>query len=427
VNGGEFFTLDEEEQVAVGADREVFPHDQQFWQIKEPALMTPSPGKRSLRLVLVTETFPPEVNGVARTLGRWVEGFRARGHDVRMIRPRQPGESAALDRVYGMALPFYQQVRVGVASPLYVGGLLQHLKPDLVHIATEGPLGLSALMSAQWLGVPVASSFHTNFDHYAAHYGMLAIARLGFAYLRWFHNRTLVTLVPSQATRKRLTADGMHRVEIWSRGVDGEVFNPRHRDEGLRRGLGLGPDDPLLVYVGRLAAEKNLPALLQAFARLRSLAAPGLRERLRLALVGAGPLAGSIELTLQPGVVLAGEQHGARLSRWYASGDLFAFPSLSETFGNVMLEAQASGLPVVGYDCQGVNERVTPEVDGLLVPVDGDLAPALLRLCEDRDMRRRMGEESRAKAARQDWKPIFDELEERYLRLVEERRAKTAA
>jgi glycosyltransferase involved in cell wall biosynthesis len=318
--------------------------------------------------------------------------------------------------VYGLALPFYQQVRIGIAGPRRVGQLLRRLAPDLVHIATEGPLGLAALAAARWLGVPVASSFHTNFDHYAAHYGFLGIDWLAFAYLRWFHNRTRVTLVPSLATRARLLVDGVQRVEIWSRGVDGRVFHPGHRDEGLRRSLGLGPDDVLLLYVGRLAPEKNLAALLQAFARLRN-GKPS--ANLRLALVGAGPLTESIKLAQQPDVVQAGEQHGVSLSRWYASADVFAFPSLSETFGNVMLEAQASGLPVVGFDCQGVNERVTPEVNGLLVPVSDDLAPALWRLCQDRDLRQRLGRAARARAEQQDWKPIFDELEQRYLRLVE--------
>jgi glycosyltransferase involved in cell wall biosynthesis len=274
-------------------------------------------------------------------------------------------------------------------------------------------------MAAHWLGVPVASSFHTNFDHYAIHYGFFGIERLALAYLRWFHNSTQVTLVPSVATQKRLLADGVQRVEIWSRGVDAAVFSPAHRSDELRRSLGLGPDDPLLVYVGRLAPEKNLAALLQAYTRLRGMLTPARRQRLLLALVGAGPLSATIEAAQYPGVILAGEHHGASLSRWYASGDVFAFPSQSETFGNVVLEAQSSGLPVVGFDCQGVNERVTPEADGLLVPCDGDLAPALLRLCEDAGLRRRLGEAARASALRQDWTPIFDELEARYLRLVE--------
>lgn len=372
---------------------------------------------KPLRLLLVTETYPPEVNGVARTLGRWVEAFRARGHDVHVLRPRQRGERGGNGLVHGMPLPFYPQLRVGVAGPPKVGKKLRRLSPDLVHIATEGPLGLSALVAARWQGVPVASSFHTNFDHYAEHYGFLGADRLGLGYLRWFHNRTRVTLVPSQATRQRLLKSGFDRVEIWSRGVDAKVFSPSHRDEGLRRSLGLGPDDPLLVYVGRLAPEKNIPALLQAFSRLRASLLPDRREKLRLALVGHGPLGDTLARSM-PGVVLAGVQHGMALSRWYASGDVFAFPSLSETFGNVVLEAQASGLPTVGFDCQGVNEQVIPEVNGLLIPVGDDLAPPLRRLCEDVGLRRRLGEAARRRSEELDWKPIFDDLERRYRQVI---------
>src|SRR5262245_61848287 len=268
--------------------------------------MNDESGGRPLRLLLVTETFPPEINGVARTLGRWVEAFRARGHHVEVLRPRQPGEAYRQDLVYGRPLPFYPQVRVGVAGPGRVSGVLRRAAPSLVHIATEGPLGLSALVAAGRQGVPVASSFHTNFDHYASHYGFFGLDRLGLHYLRWFHNRTHVTLVPSQATRARLLGSGFERVEIWSRGVDDTVFSPAHRDEKLRQSLGLGTDDPLLVYVGRLAPEKNLPTLLQAFARLRGVVSPALRDKLRLALVGHGPLSASLAGAVPPGVVLAG-------------------------------------------------------------------------------------------------------------------------
>ena len=374
-------------------------------------------GRRALRLMLVTETFPPEVNGVARTLGRWVDTFQKRGHIVTVVRPRQPGEAKELERVYGMALPFYRQVRLGVTGPLRFLRILDRHGPDVVHIATEGPLGLSGLLSCLWRRIPVASSFHTNFDHYANHYAFWGADYLAFTYLRWFHNRTAVTLVPSKESQRRLTQAGMQRVEIWTRGVDGEAFHPRHRDPALRHSLGLGPQGVLIVYVGRLAVEKNLGALLQAFARLRALLPPDRREQVRLALVGDGPLTETLQTNTPPGVVLAGELHGAELSRWYASGDLFAFPSVSETFGNVVLEAQASGLPVVGFDSQGVNEQVTPEVNGYLVPPEGDLMPYLERLCLDADLRQRMGAAARSRAERLDWKPIFDELEMRYYAL----------
>jgi glycosyltransferase involved in cell wall biosynthesis len=318
-----------------------------------------------------------------------------------------------------MPLPFYRQVKLGVATPRHAARLLGRLRPDLVHIATEGPLGLSALLGARVLGIPVASSFHTNFDHYADHYGVPGIRWMVTHYLAFFHNRTAVTLVPSEATRRRLEKIGVRDVAIWSRGVDCDTFHPRHRDDALRHSLGLGPEDVLLLYVGRLAPEKNLSALLDAFSRLmsRSDSVPVASKR-RLALVGDGPQFDELRRTAPPDVLLPGQQLGADLSRWYASADIFAFPSCSETFGNVVLEAQASGLPVVGFDTQGVNERVISGRDGFLVPEGGDLTLPLARLCDNREERRQFGIAGRARAEQQSWAAIFDELERRYVELA---------
>jgi glycosyltransferase involved in cell wall biosynthesis len=371
-----------------------------------------------MRLTLVTETFPPEVNGVARTLGRWAETFRARGLEVQVIHPRRPGEDWTRERVFSLPLPFYPEVRIGIATTQRIETLCRRFRPEVVHIATEGPLGLAALIAARHLSLPIASSFHTNFDRYLGHYGFGLLEKLGMAYLRWFHNRTADTLAPSESTRQRLLQQGFERVAIWSRGVDGEAFHPRHRDAMLRKSLGLDEQCVLLLYVGRLAYEKNLPTLLMAFARLRERLGAGNCDRVRLALVGGGPLECTIRAQCPGGVMLAGYQHGHDLARWYASGDVFVFPSLSETFGNVILEAQASGLPVVGFEDKAVLERVHHGCDGLLVPLGGDLAEPLLRLCQDQALRNRLAAAARLTAERQDWKPIFDELEERYRRLA---------
>jgi len=363
-----------------------------------------------MRLVLVTETFSPEVNGVARTLGHWVDAFRCRGHTVDVIRPRQQAEGPAPGRVAGLPLPFYAELRFGLASPLHIARALNP-RPDLVHVATEGPLGFAAVLACRRLGIPVATSFHTNFDDYLEHYGLGSLRSAMCGYLRWLHNAAAVTLVPSDSTRRRLEALGFQRVEVWSRGVDAEVFHPRHRDPALRQSFGLGPDDPLLLYVGRLAAEKNLAALLAAFARIRGRRG---NAAVRLALVGGGPLAESLRRRPPTGVVLAGVQRGVALSRWYASADLFAFPSRSETFGNVVVEAMASGLPVVAFDGPGVRDQVCSDREGLLVSTEDELADALAQLCADRDRRRHLGHAARSKAAERDWASVFDALEQRY-------------
>src|SRR5277367_616699 len=202
-----------------------------------------------MRVVLVTETFPPEVNGVARTLGRWLDALRQRGHAVHVIRPRQMPEPGTANRVLGLRIPFYPALRIGLASPLRVSRALARAGPDLVHIATEGPLGLAALLAAGRLGVPVAASFHTNFDFYAEHYGFRLLKRAIVGYLRWFHNRASLTLVPSVGTRRRLDKLGFRRMEIWSRGVDSDLFHPQFRDADLRQALGLKTDGCLILYV----------------------------------------------------------------------------------------------------------------------------------------------------------------------------------
>jgi glycosyltransferase involved in cell wall biosynthesis len=371
-----------------------------------------------MHLTLLTETFPPEVNGVAQTLGRWADAFRRRGHALQVVRPRQPDERGSQERVFALPLPFYREVRLDLATPGRLRRLLGEFRPDLVHVATEGPLGLAALRAAGRLAVPVVSSFHTHYDEYVGHYGMPWLRPAARTYLRWFHNQTALTLVPTVATRGLLLDLGYKNVALWPRGIDGQRFHPCHRDESLRASLGLGPADPLLLYVGRLAPEKNLLTLLDVFGRLRERAAPGARDRLRLALVGGGPLEECLRDARLPGVVMPGYQHGEALARWYASGDIFVFPSLTETFGNVVLEAQSSGLPVVAFNYPALGERVAHGEDGLLAEDPDDMAAALARLLSDAGARRRFGAAARRKAEGQGWEPIFDRLEERYREVV---------
>lgn len=367
-----------------------------------------------MHISLVTETFPPEINGVAMTLGRMVAAMRGRGHRLQVLRPRQAGEALAPGLVRGWALPFYPEVRLGLARVSQLEALLRENQAELVHIATQGPLGWAALAAAARLGLPVVSSFHTNFDQYAAHYHLGWLSPLVRAGLRRFHNRSNMTLVPSRIIQEKLLSQGFLRVHVWSRGVDAECFHPRHRDLALRASLGLDDDGLLLLYVGRLAPEKNLRALLDAYVQLQQQCPEPLRSRLRLALVGAGPMLADLRARCIPGLLLTGMQSGSDLSRWYASADLFVFPSLSETFGNVILEAQASGLAVVGFDCQGVNERVDSGVDGLLASAHGSLLDAMMTLCQDATLRHAMAQASLRKAREQCWATVFSSLEQQY-------------
>lgn len=367
-----------------------------------------------MRVACVTETYPPEVNGVSLTVARMVEGLQARNHDVQLVRPRQQSaeEPDRGDRFHevllrGMPIPRYPSLRMGMPAKRTLARLWTLQRPDVVHIATEGPLGWSALQAAQHLKLPVCSDFRTNFHAYTQHYGIGWLRKPIMAYLRKFHNRTQCTMVPTEALRRELRAEGFERLEVVSRGVDTRQFDPARRSAALRAQWGADDDTLVVCCVGRLAREKNLEVLIDAFR--------GIERRMptaRLVLVGAGPLEAELGSAC-PGVVLAGQRCGEELAAHYASADLFLFPSLTETFGNVTTEALASGLPVVAFDYAAAAQVIDHEVHGLRVPF-GDtaaFAEAALSLAFDPARRERLGLAARARARQLDWAAIVQRFE----------------
>ncbi|WP_295004146.1 glycosyltransferase family 1 protein [uncultured Dechloromonas sp.] len=317
-----------------------------------------------LDIAFVTETFPPEINGVAMTVGRLVGGLRERGHRVRVIRPRQGRVDAGGEHelaLPGLPLPGYAGLRFGLPA----GGRLhrewKRRRPDLVHVVTEGPLGWSAVNAARRLGIPVTSGFHTNFDRYSVHYGLGWMRPAVAAYLRTLHRRTLATMVPTAALAADLAGEGLNGVRVVGRGVDTRLFDPQRRDDGLRGSWGAGADVPVCLYVGRLAPEKNLKLAEQSFAAIRRQLPQAM-----MVWVGDGPSARQLAVD-HPDHHFAGMRTGTDLAAHYASADLFLFPSLTETYGNVVAEAMASGLPVLAYRSAAAAELIADGDNGRLV------------------------------------------------------------
>lgn len=376
-------------------------------------LQTGAMNVTSLHIALVSETFPPEVNGVANTLGRLCQGLRERGHRLQLVRPRQADDTAPNDDqlllTRGWPLPGYAGLQWGQSSLHKLLRRWQRNRPDVLYIATEGPLGLSALRAARRLGIPVVSGFHTNFQQYSDHYGFGLLTRLLTGYLRWFHNRSRLTLVPSPSQRLELQRRGFERLELLARGVDGQLFHPARRSAALRAEWGLGEDEIAVLHVGRLAAEKNLQLLTRAFRQLqRDLP----QQRLRLVLVGDGPLRAQLQAEL-PEALFCGVQRGEALAAHYASGDLFLFPSLSETFGNVVLEALASGLAVVAFDQAAAAQHIRHGHNGALA-TPGDEAAFIESarwLLEDPESLRRVRLNARQHAGKQGWPAIVERFE----------------
>ncbi len=378
--------------------------------------MRPAP-QRPLRIACVTETFPPEVNGVAMTVAQIVAGLRARGHDVQLVRPRQaadagPGGARAdgVDEVLvrGVPIPRYAGLRMGLPCKSALVRLWSEARPDVVHIATEGPLGRSALQAATALNLPVCSDFRTNFHAYSAHYGFGFLRRTIMGYLRRFHNATQRTMVPTQALHDQLAAQGFRDLTVVSRGVDVRQFSPRHRSDALRASWGARADDLVVACVGRLAPEKNLGLVITAFEEIRR------RDpRARLLLVGDGPLRKELALR-HPGIVFAGQRRGDELAAHYASADLFLFASVTETFGNVTTEAMASGLAVVAYDYAAAARLIRSGANGMLAPMHDAAAftQAALTAAADVTRCRALGLEAHATAQALDWEAIVAQFED---------------
>lgn len=373
------------------------------------------PAHRPVRIALVTETYPPEVNGVALTVARMVEGLRRRGHELQLIRPRPtdfvqpqaPTDPAHEVLLRGAPIPCYAHLRMGLPAGRHLRALWRRRRPDLVHIATEGPLGWSALNAARALQLPVTSDFRTNFQAYSQHYRLGWMRGAIEGYLRHFHNRCACTMVPTEALSADLRARGFERTVVVARGVDTQLFDPLRRSASLRQQWGLAGDDLALLYVGRLAAEKNLDLLLQAHAAMREA-----EPRWRLVLVGDGPLRDSLRLRC-PDAVHAGQRSGTDLAAHYASADLFVFPSQTETFGNVTPEAMASGLPVLAFDHAAAGQLIEPGLNGWLAPLGETRAFVALarKLALDAVARQRVGEAARHSALDLAWDGVLRQVE----------------
>jgi glycosyltransferase involved in cell wall biosynthesis len=366
-----------------------------------------------MRVCIVSETYPPEVNGVALTMGHLVQGLREIGHTVSVVRPRQSCDDAncgARDYsiiVRGLPLPGYKGLQFGLPATRLLRGRWNHARPDAIYVATQGPLGWSAVRAARDLGVPVFSGFHTNYHTYSKHYRLGWLHPLVLRYLRAFHNRTRDTLVPSADLHDRLLALNFKSVSVLGRGVDSQLFQPRRRRADLRRRWNLAEGDLALLYVGRLAPEKNLGLAVNAYRAVQKI-----RPSARLILVGSGPRGEALRKE-HPDLIFCGMQTGEQLAQHYSSADMFLFPSETETFGNVTLEAMASGLAVVAFNYAAAKLHITSGETGVLAPYGdaGAFMKAAVELARAPKLLRTMRGQARDYITSVDWTQVVDRFE----------------
>lgn len=359
---------------------------------------------------IVTETYPPEINGVALTLEHLVKGLRLQGHVLSLVRPRQSSDGSVL--AYGprvtlvpaLPLPGYRGLNIGLAAGHVLRRCWIQHRPDVVYVATEGPLGWSAVRTAQRLGIPVVSGFHTNFHSYSKHYHLGWLHSLIFRYLCKFHNRTLGTLVASVELRDRLQAMGLKNVSVLGRGIDSQLFRPEHRSPALRRMWQASDNDLVVLYVGRVAREKNLGLAIEAYRAMQRV-----NSAVKFIIVGDGPQRAALQKK-HADLIFCGVHKDKELAKRYASADVFLFPSETETFGNVTLEAMASGLAVVAYDYAAARMHITNGETGVRVPYGQSSAfvDAAAKLAGAPQSLAKIRRQARQHATTLDWRCVVD-------------------
>ena len=364
-----------------------------------------------MRIAFFTGAYSHIADGVSLTLNRLVRHLEAEGAQVQVYAPTvaMPAleHAGTLVSVPSVSAPGRPEYRVSLGLTTRVRKNLTQFRPNLFHIATPDLSGLGALRLSQKTGTPVVASYHTHFASYLDYYRLGALENTAWRYLRWFYRRCAQVYVPTPSMRDVLIEHGIDRnLRLWPRGVDSTLFNPSKRSLDWRRARGIADDDIVVAFISRLVTEKGLGVVIDV---LRGLEEEGIAHKALF--VGEGPERAKVETAL-PNAIFEGHLTGEDLARAYASSDVFLFPSETETFGNVTLEALSSGLPVVAANATGSNALVTDGVTGFLVaPRDSSAFLARIgQLIGDAALRARMSEAARVSARQYEWNRILDQI-----------------
>lgn len=376
-----------------------------------------------MRILFCTDTYPPQVNGVSVVTALSVQGLRERGWEVEVIAPRYPAgdadifgpgvSHAQVTDIPSMPLPGYRDIRLAAPKRGVVRDVIERFKPDVVHSATEFVIGRMGQRAARERGIIVTTSYHTDFAKYTSSYGVPFLRGPVQRWIRRFHANAARIFTPSDPSRDDLLALGLKDVEVWGRGVDDVLFHPSKRSLALRHRHSLGNAFTFL-HVGRLAPEKGVDVLLAAFAQVE--AALG-ADHVKLVVAGAGPSLEALRAKAAPNVIFLGNLDRTReLPALYASADAFLFASTTETLGLVVLEAMASGLPVIATPAGGVADNLRDGENGLAFPaMDAEAcAAAMRRLVADRELQQRLRDGARAWSERRTWAQEMDRLDQSY-------------
>jgi glycosyltransferase involved in cell wall biosynthesis len=372
-----------------------------------------------MRIALFTEAYAPQVNGVVRTQLELVRFLRSRGHQVLLGVPRNKANPPQEQVVAFKCVPFPLYPEMPIILPHWSFhrrefAQVEAFKPDLVHLMSPGVLAYFGQLWARRHGCRVVASYETDITRYLHYYGFGVFEPQLWRYLRWLYNHCQQTYVPSRVTQEQLIKGGIHDVRVFERGVDCEQFHPSKRSDAVRKAFGVEPGGTLVLYAGRLSKEKSLEVLLKAFTRLT-----GELPKARLVVAGEGPYRRALVRSFRsPAITFISWKQGEELAALFASADLFALPSSTETLSLVSLESMASGVPVLAMNAGGVRDIVGHDSTGLLANSAEDFEACLGRLLKDSDLRARLGLKGRTYAESKTWTHAFEALEQNYLEVL---------
>jgi len=376
-----------------------------------------------MKLAIFTDTYAPQVNGVAKTLKRLTDYLNQKGIDYIVFAPQNVNdewESVSIQKIKSIPFVVYPECRLALPNLHFVKKQLTHFQPDLIHVATPFNMGLIGRYYAGKLNIPLVGSYHTDFDAYLNYYKMDFLSPVLWRYLRWFHNSLQRTFVPSQVTKEQLEAKGFDNLSIWSRGVDCSMFRPQDSAKLIREKYGIC-SKYMLSFVGRLAPEKDIETLVKIINQVNTKR----QKDVHWLIVGDGPLAEETKAVCGENVTFTGYLNSSELAQVLACSELMIFPSPTETFGNVVLEAMACGTPVIGANSGGVKTIISNNKNGILCKSKNSAAfsEATSFLLDHTSLRQSMSAAARHYALEQSWDRIFEQLLDDYINILEKQHA----
>ncbi len=370
-----------------------------------------------MKIAIFTDAFMPQISGVTITLNKFIEYMEQRGIKYRIFTLAYKGtkSSRKIKRFNSFKFILYPQVNLPIPNYFYIKRVLDKFKPDIIHLVTEFNLGVCGLRYAKINNIPVVSFYETNIPQYLKYYHLKPLENKSWQYLKWFHTRCDKNYCPSMTTLKMLKAKGLKNVEKWHRGVETDKFSPDKRDESLRKSLG-AEGRILFLYAGRVSVEKDLYIMMEMAKRLNV----KYRDKINFVVVGDGPYLKKLKKEAPPNVTFTGFVDNELLLKFYASADIFIQPSPTETLGFVVLEAMASGLPLIGCFEGGIAENLIDGYNGIACREKNidDFFHAAQRLINDEQFRKTLAENARKYVLKKDVNNAFDDLIESFASVI---------